>query len=102
MNLGSVSTGLAAAHCEAYQAYAVFMDEQSRDRATQRLNAAATAADIELALRDFFEFERDANEWWVRPHPMLDGAAPCDVSVTSDGVRRVRRVLVGLRYGFAV
>lgn len=33
---------------------------------------------------------------------MLDGAAPRDVSMTADGVDKVRRVLVGLHYGFTV
>lgn len=82
--------------------YPAAMSAPRADYVTQHVNAAAAAADIQRLLRDVFGSERDVNEWWMRPHPMLGGATPREVSVTSDGVARVRRLLVGLQHGFPV
>lgn len=78
------------------------MEAPCREHIAERLNAAATAADFELVLRDVFVSERDAREWWTRPHPMLDGDAPVLALTRPDGVKAVRRVLLGLLHGFPV
>lgn len=78
------------------------MDDSESLSANECLRAAATATELKRMLRDVFASEGDATEWWARPHPMLNDAAPRDVCMTTDGVEKVRQVLVGLQYGFPV
>ncbi len=82
--------------------YSVGMEDFERVSANECLRAAATATELKRVLREVFVSEGDVTEWWASPHPMLDGAAPRDVSMTPEGIEKVRRLLVGLQYGFPV
>ena len=51
---------------------------------------------------DTFETEAGALEWMRKPHPMLDGESPLESAATSFGSRRVRDILVAIKYGGVV
>lgn len=51
---------------------------------------------------DAFESENDAIGWLRRPHPLLDGESPLESASTSFGSRRVKDILVAIKYGGAV
>jgi putative toxin-antitoxin system antitoxin component (TIGR02293 family) len=52
--------------------------------------------------RDTFESEDAALGWLRRPHPMLDGESPLESAKTSFGSRRVKDILVAIKYGGVV
>lgn len=51
---------------------------------------------------DVFESEDDAIGWLRRPHPLLDGESPLESASTSFGSRRVKDILISIKYGGAV
>lgn len=51
---------------------------------------------------DTFESEDDAIGWLRRPHPLLDGESPLESAATSFGSRRVKDILVAIKYGGVV
>lgn len=51
---------------------------------------------------DTFGTEEAALEWMRKPHPMLDGESPLESAATSFGSRRVRNILVSIKYGGVV
>ncbi len=51
---------------------------------------------------DTFESEEAALGWLRRPHPMLDGESPLESASTSFGSRRVKDILVAIKYGGVV
>lgn len=67
-----------------------------------RAEVSARAHTLAL-LREAFETRADADAWWRRPHPMLDGRTPHDTYESGpDGVERVLGILAAIRYGGAV
>ncbi|MEK7663796.1 MAG: MbcA/ParS/Xre antitoxin family protein [Actinomycetota bacterium] len=58
--------------------------------------------DLEKMANDTFESEEAASGWLRRPHPMLDGESPLEAAKTSFGTRRVKDILVALKYGGVV
>ena len=51
---------------------------------------------------DTFESDDAALGWLRRPHPMLDGESPLESAKTSFGSRRVKDMLVAIKYGGVV
>lgn len=51
---------------------------------------------------DTFESEDDAIGWLRRPHPLLDGESPLESAANSFGARRVKDILVAIKYGGVV
>ena len=49
-----------------------------------------------------FESEDDVLGWLRRPHPLLDGESPLEAASTSFGSRRVRDILISIKYGGVV
>lgn len=62
--------------------------------------------DPEQALRslaaDVFETEVEAEAWLFRPHPMLEGQAPLEHAMTSEGARHVIHILMAIKHGGVV
>ena len=48
---------------------------------------------------DIFESEDAALAWLRKPHPMLDGESPLESAKTSFGSRRVKDILIAIKYG---
>lgn len=55
--------------------------------------------ELEKMANDTFESEEAALGWLRRPHPMLDGESPLESAKTSFGARRVKDILVAIKYG---
>lgn len=67
-----------------------------------RADVSARAHTLAL-LREAFETRAEADAWWDRPHPMLDGLTPhAAYDSGPEGVERVRGILAAIRYGGAV
>jgi putative toxin-antitoxin system antitoxin component (TIGR02293 family) len=49
-----------------------------------------------------FESEEAALQWLRRPHPMLDNDSPLEAAKTSFGARRVKDIMVSVKYGGVV
>lgn len=58
--------------------------------------------ELKDAAIDTFETEAMALDWMRRPHPMLDGESPLESAATSFGARRVRDILLAIKYGGVV
>lgn len=58
--------------------------------------------ELEEMANDTFESEEAALGWLRRPHPMLDGESPLESAKTSFGARRVKDILVAIKYGGVV
>ena len=58
--------------------------------------------ELKSMANDTFESEEAAFGWLLRPHPMLDGETPLESAKTSFGARRVKDILVAIKYGGAV
>lgn len=54
---------------------------------------------LEQLAADTFETTEDAHEWFRSPHPMFGGETPLQVAQTENGARRVKEMLVALKYG---
>lgn len=70
--------------------------------ATHKADARSRIAKIESLAKETFETEEEAVAWLQRPHPVLDGQAPRQVASTSDGAKRVREILIAIKYGGVV
>jgi uncharacterized protein (DUF2384 family) len=51
---------------------------------------------------DTFESDDAAHGWLRRQHPMLEGECPLEAAKTSFGTRRVKDMLVAIKYGGVV
>ncbi len=58
--------------------------------------------EIEKMANDTFETEEAALAWLRRPHPMLEGESPLESAKISFGARRVKDILVAIKYGGVV
>lgn len=67
-----------------------------------RAEVCARARTLAL-LHQAFEKRAEADAWWDRPHPTLDGLTPHAVYDRGpEGVERVRGILAAIRHGGAV
>ena len=55
--------------------------------------------ELEDIANDTFESEDAALTWLRKPHPMLDGESPLESAKTSFGSRRVKDILIAIKYG---
>lgn len=62
----------------------------------------ARLQELERQAEDTFASRVDACHWLSTPHPLLDGASPLQVGKTEDGARRIRDMLVSIKYGGVV
>ncbi len=58
--------------------------------------------ELEDIANDTFESEDAALTWLRKPHPMLDGESPLESAKTSFGSRRVKDILIAIKYGGVV
>ncbi len=58
--------------------------------------------ELEAMATDTFECDDAAHGWLRRPHPMLEGECPLEAAKTSFGTRRVKDMLVAIKYGGVV
>ncbi len=58
--------------------------------------------ELEAMATDTFESDDDAHGWLRRQHPMLEGECPLEAAKTSFGTRRVKDMLVAIKYGGVV
>jgi putative toxin-antitoxin system antitoxin component (TIGR02293 family) len=58
--------------------------------------------ELEAMATDTFESDDAAHGWLRRPHPMLEGECPLEAAKTSFGARRVKDMLVAIKYGGVV
>jgi putative toxin-antitoxin system antitoxin component (TIGR02293 family) len=58
--------------------------------------------ELEAMATDTFESDDAAHGWLRHPHPMLEGDSPLEAAKTSFGTRRVRGMLVAIKYGGVV
>jgi putative toxin-antitoxin system antitoxin component (TIGR02293 family) len=55
--------------------------------------------ELEAIATDTFESDDAAHSWLRRPHPMLEGECPLEAAKTSFGTRRVKDMLIAIKYG---
>jgi putative toxin-antitoxin system antitoxin component (TIGR02293 family) len=58
--------------------------------------------ELEAMATDTFETDDAAHGWLRRPHAMLEGECPLEAAKTSFGTRRVKDMLVAIKYGGVV
>lgn len=58
--------------------------------------------ELEAMATDTFESDDAAHGWLRRAHPMLEGECPLAAAKTSFGTRRVKDMLVAIKYGGVV
>ena len=58
--------------------------------------------ELEAMATDTFESDDAAHGWLRRPHTMLEGECPLEAAKTSFGTRRVKDMLVAIKYGGVV
>lgn len=58
--------------------------------------------ELEALATDTFETDDAAHGWLRRPHPMLEGECPLEAAKTSFGTRRVKDMLIAIKYGGVV
>jgi putative toxin-antitoxin system antitoxin component (TIGR02293 family) len=58
--------------------------------------------ELEAMATDTFESDDAAHGWLRRAHPMLEGECPLEAAKTSFGTRRVKDMLVAIKYGGVV
>jgi putative toxin-antitoxin system antitoxin component (TIGR02293 family) len=58
--------------------------------------------ELEAMATDTFESDDAAHGWLRRPHAMLEGECPLQAAKTSFGTRRVKDMLVAIKYGGVV
>ncbi len=58
--------------------------------------------ELEAMATDTFESDDAAHGWLRRKHPMLEGECPLEAAKTSFGTRRVKDILVAIKYGGVV
>ena len=58
--------------------------------------------ELEAMATDTFESDDAAHGWLRRQHPMLEGECPLEAAKTSFGTRRVKDMLVAIKYGDVV
>ena len=58
--------------------------------------------ELEAMATDTFESDDAAHGWLRRPHPMLEGECPLEAAKTSFGTRRVKDMLIAIKYGGVV
>ncbi len=58
--------------------------------------------ELEAMATDTFESDDAAHGWLRRPHAMLEGECPLEAAKTSFGTRRVKDMLVAIKYGGVV
>jgi putative toxin-antitoxin system antitoxin component (TIGR02293 family) len=58
--------------------------------------------ELEAMATDTFESDDAAHGWLRRQHPMLEGECPLEAAKTSFGTRRVKDMLVAIKYGGVV
>jgi putative toxin-antitoxin system antitoxin component (TIGR02293 family) len=58
--------------------------------------------ELEAMATDTFESDDAAHGWLRRSHPMLEGECPLEAAKTSFGTRRVKDMLVAIKYGGVV
>ena len=58
--------------------------------------------ELEAMATDTFEFDAAAHGWLRRQHPMLEGECPLEAAKTSFGTRRVKDMLIAIKYGGVV
>ncbi|NCC28661.1 MAG: DUF2384 domain-containing protein [Gammaproteobacteria bacterium] len=76
--------------------------KRRRDRLTADESARAERlARVYATARHVWDSDDDARAFLHTPHPMLQGQAPLDVSLTELGARRVETLLWKLYYGLA-
>jgi putative toxin-antitoxin system antitoxin component (TIGR02293 family) len=58
--------------------------------------------ELEAMATDTFESDDAAHGWLRRQHPMLEGECPLEAAKTSFGTRRVKDMLIAIKYGGVV
>ena len=58
--------------------------------------------ELEAIATDTFESDDAAHGWLRRKHPMLEGECPLEAAKTSFGTRRVKDMLIAIKYGGVV
>ena len=58
--------------------------------------------ELEAVATDTFESDDAAHGWLRRQHPMLEGECPLAAAKTSFGTRRVKDMLIAIKYGGVV
>ena len=58
--------------------------------------------ELESLANDTFETEEAALQWLRKEHPMLEGESPLESAKTSFGARRVKDILIAIKYGGVV
>jgi putative toxin-antitoxin system antitoxin component (TIGR02293 family) len=58
--------------------------------------------ELEAMATDTFETDDAAHGWLRRAHPMLEGECPLEAAKTSFGTRRVKDMLIAIKYGGVV
>ncbi len=58
--------------------------------------------ELEAMATDTFESDDAAHGWLRKQHPMLEGECPLEAAKTSFGTRRVKDMLVAIKYGGVV
>jgi putative toxin-antitoxin system antitoxin component (TIGR02293 family) len=58
--------------------------------------------ELEAMATDTFESDDAAHGWLRRAHPMLEGECPLEAAKTSFGTRRVKDMLIAIKYGGVV
>ena len=58
--------------------------------------------ELEAMATDTFESDDAAHGWLRRPHAMLEGECPLEAAKTSFGTRRVKDMLIAIKYGGVV
>ena len=56
-------------------------------------------SDLATLSNEVFKTRRQADDWLLRPHPMLDGNAPLDAALSVTGYQRVVDILIAIKYG---
>lgn len=59
-------------------------------------------SELKTLAANTFETTQDADDWFLQPHPMLDGEMPQQAAQTAEGARLVRQILVAIKYGGVV
>ena len=59
-------------------------------------------SELKILAANTFETVEDADDWFLRPHPMLDGESPQQAAQTAEGAQLVRQILVAIKYGGVV
>lgn len=66
------------------------------------MNEKNEISELKILAANTFETAQDVDDWFLRPHPMLDGKTPQQFANTLEGAQIVRQILVAIKYGGVV